>query len=152
MNDINKIICQNLQHTNDINGEYCNVYEYLFRQNIGDKVNYSGVKNQLNDLKSNLLLISNEARGFTNANDAEVNNVIQILIGYQDLLNKRISFLSSVTDKLHNKAECTGPKYSFFAYKSDVKQLEKMEKENNGLGSSLQTTAVPFMRKYRDYI
>lgn len=144
----NKLISVMLQTTNDLNNNYCDIYNECLSQMVGQRIAYDNILNNLNNI--DLMLRKEMAeRNELFVSDNEAKQVVEVLANYQNLLQKRILTLQFIVNKLRDKAECIGGKYSFFSYSSDTKKLKKMENENNILGNTLQNIAVPFMNKYR---
>lgn len=149
MENSNKLICEKLQITNDINSFYVDIFEVFTRQKFGQVLDYVNILYKLDDLCLELKNEISECNIISTNNEYEALQIIEILSEYQALLNSRICLLKAVLKKLYDKSEAIGERYSFFAYNSDMRQLKAMEKQNELSGNTLQLYAVPFMRKYR---
>lgn len=148
MEERNKLISEMIQTTNDLNNKYCDIYDMLYSQKLGQKNNYDNIMKELNHIETMLNKQKDERNKLT-VNEYETLKMMDILIKYQNLLGTRINVLQIICNNFKNKAEGIRGKYSIFAYYADHKKLKKMETESAMLGNSLQSMAVPFMRKYR---
>lgn len=144
----NKLICEKLQITNDLNGLYCEIHDSCVVQKLGDRLDYISLLDELNNINIKLQQEMDECKDIYTENNDEAKRVIEALNDYQNLLHNRINALQNILNKLHNKAEAVGEKYSFFAYRSDMKNLNKLEKQVDLIGLNLQVCSVVFMRKY----
>lgn len=147
MNDNNKLICEKLQTTNDINATYCNLFDEVLNQKIGQTTDYFSILSELKVIGEDLKQEIHECRNINTANDNDAEQVLESLIDFQELLDVRIKTYTDFVNKLYAKSN--GSKYSFFAYNSDLKNLKKLEKNSGILGDNLQVDAVIFMRKNR---
>jgi len=130
MRESNQLICEKLQITNDLNQVYCDIFDGFMNQNIGQKIDYISIFTGLNDIKFRLNQEIKKCKCISTENNEKAKNIITALMNYQKLFNIRINTLINIVTKLHNKAECTGKKYSIFTYKSDLKSLNKLENQN----------------------
>lgn len=147
MSDNSKLICEKLQTTNDINATYCNLFDEVLNQKIGQTTDYFSILSELKVIGEDLNQEIHECRNIDTANDNDAEQVLKSLIDFQELLDVRISSYLDFVNKLYAKAN--GGKYSFFTYNSDLKNLKKLEKRSGILGESLQVDAVIFMSKNR---
>ncbi len=143
----NQVISEKLQVTNDFNATYCDLYEGVLNQHIGQTTDYVSILSELKMLSGNLKQEIHECRNIYTENNKEAEQVLEKLIDYQELLDVRINSFIDFVNKLYVKSN--GGKYSFFSYNSDLKNLKKLEKNSGILGERLQIDAVIFMRKNR---
>lgn len=148
MKEQNKMITEILQTTNDLNGNYCDLYNEYFSQKFGQKIDYVRILDEVESINSLLQRKISDCKSIVINNDPEADEVIKILREYQTLLNTRINVFRFVVKKMYDKAEGIGEKYSIFAYSADTKKMKNLENETRQLGSSLQGVATSFMRKY----
>lgn len=147
MNENNRLICEKLQNTNDINDTYCNLFNEILNQHIGQTIDYFSILSELKIISDSLNQEIQECRNIDTDNNNEAEQVLVKLIDFQELLDVRINSYIDFVNKLYAKAN--GGKYSFFTYNSDLKNLKKLEKRSGILGESLQVHAVIFMSKNR---
>ena len=116
-----------------VNSELNNILSIesiLFNQSVGQRIDYAGCINELNDSIQNLKKLD--------------------LFGSLELRNMNIfvlcliEYATSLTDmfkKLKSKAEGNWG-YSFFAYRSDLKNLRNLEKRRMHLGDIVQNDPI----------
>lgn len=148
MTNANKDICEILQLTNRLNNDYCNIFDGIMHQKISQKLDYPEIMDNLRELDSHVD-IATKNLGQIHISSDEILRIINLLRDFQKLLKIRVGNLRNVTNNLYNKSEAIG-KYSFFSYRSDIKNLEQLEKQSTILGSKLQIYAVPFINKYEN--
>lgn len=149
MTNDNKDICEILQFTNRLNNDYCNIFNGIMHQKINQKQDYPKILDYLSELDSHLDQATKNLSQIHISSD-EVLRVVNSMRDFQKLLKIRIGSLRNVTNNLYNKSEAVG-KYSFFSYRSDIKNLEQLEKQSTMIGGKLQICAVPFINKYGNY-
>lgn len=147
MKENNQVINEKLQITNDINATYCDLYDEVLNQHIGQTIDYFSILSELKILSDSLKQEILDCRNIYTKNNKEAEQVLEKLIDYQKLLDVRINSYIDFVNKIYVKAN--GGKYSFFSYNSDLKNLKKLEKNSGILGDRLQMDAVIFMRKNR---
>lgn len=143
----NKLISEKLQITNDINATYCNLFDEILNQHLGQTIDYFSILSELKVIGDDLKQEIHECRNINTDNNKDAKQVLGSLIDFQELLDVRINSYIDFVNKLYAKAN--GGKYSFFTYNSDLKNLKKLEKRSGILGESLQVHAVIFMSKNR---
>lgn len=143
----NKLISEKLQITNDINATYCNLFDEILNQHLGQTIDYFSILSELKVIGDDLKQEIHECRNINTDNNKDAEQVLGSLIDFQELLDVRINSYIDFVNKLYARAN--GGKYSFFTYNSDLKNLKKLEKRSGILGESLQVHAVIFMSKNR---
>lgn len=154
---LNLRIVNSLQQTNDINSLYCDAYNSFFHQRMGEKFDFTQLSSYLYGLK---LKVSNKDIGAHNIREDyyslyhsyySYEKTVELLQLYQELLTKRVSLFFDICNNLANKASGTKAyKYSFRCYRSNIKMLEKYEKEAISLGNELQSFAISFIQVVQD--
>lgn len=149
-NDVQMDITNLLQQTNDINDIYCDKQDIIFKQRIGDHINYNMLLEELHKLITdiNFLIGENNRLKEVTLNDIVSNQIVLQIEKYQACLKKSIMHFIYITDHLYQMSEGIG-KYSFFKYNADKKTLKQLELQRADIGNRLQNLAVPFMANAR---
>ncbi len=135
-----------LFNTNRIHGAHCGEFGKIFyrQRQLPD---YSGMLDTLEDLKGRIEQETDLCHGLSRQgnSDSSEDELLKALFKFQLLLVKRIDGLYLLVSNLLQKKEDRTFKYSFIAYRKDMKELHKMELESAALGKILGRYTEPYM-------
>lgn len=141
-----KQLSKKLQITSHLNERYSCVYDNLMNQKIGQSINHESLSNELKTIK-NYLIDEMKENQYIYTDTIEEANLIKSLIEYQELLINRIETLQSIINKLSDKIEGIGEKYSIIKYMKDLNYVKKLEKQVEIKGRELQSYATVYLKK-----